>query len=200
MSAQFHNKPNPDEQRRLAEKSSLSKANRVYFRFLGLQGTESSEELILEAARKMSALVYEREPHNPPEVITRSRHEIALATYRLLDPRRRQSQWERIQLTRPIGREDREYRLPEPGSLFVAMQQAEPVHSAEPLLDPLIDRALGESAGEAMAVDSKSDTRSWLEERREIIRALRGDSAQESDSGKSWNKYGLNWLRSVFGL
>jgi hypothetical protein len=51
-----------------------------------------------------------------------------------------------------------------------------------------------------MTVDAKSDSRSWLEERREIVRSLRGDAAQQSDSVKRWDKYGLNWLRAVFGL
>lgn len=200
MSAHFHNEPKTDAQGRLAEKSSSSRANRVYFKFLGLQGSESSEEAILGAAKKMAALVREREPFNPPDVIIRSRHEIALATYRLLDPRRRQSQWERIQLTRPLDREDRQYTLPQPGSLIESMDQACESWTVEPLLEPWIDRALGESAGQAMAVDSKSDSRSWLEERREIVRAVRGDSAQESDSVKRWDRYGFSWLRSVFGL
>ena len=200
MSTFFHSKSKSDAQRRLDEKSSLSKTNSVYFKFLGLQSAESSEEAILGAARKMASLVQEREPFNPPEVITRSRHEIALATYRLLDPRRRKSLWERIQLTRPLGREDREYQIPEPGSLLKSIEQASDAWTQEPLLDPLIDRALEESAGQAMAVDSKSDSRSWLEERRDVVRALRGDAAQQSDSTKSWDKYGLGWLRSVFGL
>ena len=201
MSTHFHNKPNSDAQRRLVAKSSLRKTNRVYFKFLGLQPSESNEQTILEAARKMAALVLEREPFNPPEVISRSRHEIALATYRLLDPRRRPSQSERIQLTRPIDREDREYQLPDPGSLFRLMEQ--PVSGdgvQEQRLEPLIDRAFGEPAGQALAVDSKSDSKAWLEERREIVRSVRGDAAQGSDAGKSWDKYGLSWLRSVFGL
>ncbi|MFN9344973.1 MAG: hypothetical protein ACK6DQ_00135 [Planctomycetota bacterium] len=200
MSTHFHNEPNSDAQRRLAAKLPLSKANRVYFKFLGLQTAESSEEAILEAAKKMATLVQEREPFNPPETIHRSRLEIALATYRLLDPRRRQSQWERIQLTRPLGREDREYQLPEPGTLIRSMDHTSDATSPELMLDPLIDRALEESAGQALAVDSKSDSRSWLEERREIIRTVRGEPAQEPSQSNRWDKYGLNWLLSVFGL
>ena len=71
MSTHFHNEPNSDAQRRLAAKLPLSKANRVYFKFLGLQTAESSEEAILEAAKKMATLVQEREPFNPPETIHR---------------------------------------------------------------------------------------------------------------------------------
>lgn len=200
MCTHSHNEPNTDAQRRLAEKSSLGKTNRVYFKFLGLTKAESCEEAILSAAKRMAALVQEREAFNPPEVITRSRHEIALATYRLLDPRRRQSQWERIQLTRPLDRQDRQYQSPEPGSLLRCIEQASDHPMQEPLLEPLIDRAMNESAGQSMTVDAKSDSRSWLEERREIVRSLRGDAAQQSDSVKRWDKYGLNWLRAVFGL
>ena len=117
MSNHFHNEPNPDAQRPLAAKPpSSSKANRVYFKFLGLKTSESNEQAILEASKKMARLVQERAPFNAPELIERSRQEIALATYRLLDPRRRKNPWERIQLTRPIDREDREYQTPDPGS------------------------------------------------------------------------------------
>ncbi|MEK0427174.1 MAG: hypothetical protein ACK5EO_10175 [Planctomycetota bacterium] len=200
MSTYFHNEPNPDARRRLAAKSPLSKANRVYFKFLGLQTAETSEEAILEASKKMAALVQEREPFNPAETIDRSRQEIALATYRLLDPRRRQTQWERIQLTRPLDREDRQYQLPEPGSLIRSMDHTSEATGTEPMLEPLIDRALEESAGQALTVDSKSDSRSWLEERREIVRTVRGEASQEPKASNSWDKYGLNWLRSVFGL
>ncbi|MFM8572881.1 MAG: hypothetical protein ACKOAU_14905 [Pirellula sp.] len=195
----FHNEPNSDALRRLAAKTSLSKSNRVYCKFLGLKASECHEENILDAAKKMANMVLDREPFNTPEVIARSRHEIALATYRLLDPRRRSSQYERIQLTRPLGREDRQYAFPEPGTLLRSIDQA-PGASQDPLLEPLIDRAIEESAGQALAVDSKNDSRAWLEERREVIRTVRGDATHESDSGKRWDKYGLNWLRSVFGL
>jgi hypothetical protein len=72
--------------------------------------------------------------------------------------------------------------------------------ATEPILEPLIDRAIEESAGQALAVDSKIDTRSWLEERREIVRTMRGEAAQEPSQANRWDKYGFNWLRTVFGL
>jgi hypothetical protein len=49
-------------------------------------------------------------------------------------------------------------------------------------------------------VDSKTDSRNWLEERREIVRAVRADSAHPSQANPLWDKYGFSWLRSVFGL
>ena len=200
MSNHFHNEPNPDAQRPLAAKPpSSSKANRVYFKFLGLRTSESNEQAILEASKKMARLVQERAPFNSPELIERSRQEIALATYRLLDPRRRKNPWERIQLTRPIDREDREYQTPDPGSLLRCMEQGSEDHF-ETILEPLIDRALGQTAGKALTVDSKTDSRNWLEERREIVRAVRADSAHPSQANPLWNKYGFSWLRSVFGL
>jgi hypothetical protein len=200
MSNPFHNEPNSDAQRRLAEKQpSLSKANRVYFKFLGLKTAESNEQAILDAARKMAKLVHERAPFNAPELIDRSRQEIALATYRLLDPRRRKSPRERIQLTRPIDREDRQYQTPDPGSLLRSMEQGAEDHF-ETILNPLIDRALGQTAGNALTVDSKSDSRNWLEERREIVRVVQTDSTHSSGANLRWDKYGFSWLRSVFGL
>lgn len=200
MSKHSHNELDTDAQHRLDEKTSLSKANRVYFKFLGLAKGQSCEVAILDAAKKMASLVRARESFNPPEVIIRSRHEIALATYRLLDPRRRQSQWERIQLTRPQDRLDRQHRIPAPGSLLQCMEQASRERTQEPMLDPLIDRALKEPAGQSLTVDAKSESRSWLEERRQIAGSLQGDAAQQSDSVKRWDKIGLTWLRSVFGL
>ncbi len=188
MSNHFHNEPNPDVQRPLAAKPpSSSKANRVYFKFLGLKTSESNEQAILEASKKMARLVQERAPFNAPELIERSRQEIALATYRLLDPRRRKNAWERIQLTRPIDREDREYQIPDPGALLRRMEQGSEDHF-ETILDPLIDRALGQTAGKALTVDSKTDSRNWLEERREIVRAVRADSDHPSQANPLWNK------------
>jgi hypothetical protein len=84
--------------------------------------------------------------------------------------------------------------------LIRSMDHTSDATSPELMLDPLIDRALEESAGQALAVDSKSDSRSWLEERREIIRTVRGEPAQEPSQSNRWDKYGLNWLLSVFGL
>jgi hypothetical protein len=70
----------------------------------------------------------------------------------------------------------------------------------ETILNPLIDRALGQTAGNALTVDSKNDSRNWLEERREIVRAVRTDSTLPPQANPLWDKYGFSWLRSVFGL
>ena len=182
------------------------KANRVYFRFLGLNQGESCEDTILEAARRMNEFVAERAPFNPEEVLERKRFEIALATYRLLDPRRRASLRERVQLARPLNREDRIERVVPDGELFAlvnfshdANESAEASATSE-LLQPRIEQAMNEPADSPVKVDSKQQSQSWLEERRDVVRVIRQEPGTRSDSVKRTDKTGLSWWLSRFGL
>jgi hypothetical protein len=65
-------------------------------------------------------------------------------------------------------------------------------------IDPsVIKRAISEGAGDCVLVDSNLDSKAWLEERRDVIRAL-----QRVDEGyskvKRQEKSTLSWLLSVF--
>lgn len=205
-----------------SDSGELLRTQRVYCKFLGLDPNETDETVILNASSRMAQLVNERKPFNSPEVIARSRSEIALATYRLLDPRRRASIWQRIQLIRPLNREDRQSRFSSPNSLW---SQTEPNASAgdsesdqNPQIESeqiipskpasqersgwinrqVFDRAFEQNASQATLVDSNQDARNWLEERREIVRTLKS-SEDNMASDKRRDKSTLSWLLSVFG-
>lgn len=77
--------------------------NGTYFRLLGLRNGESRVDIIRDAALAMS-IGLGCESHR--ESCLQQRHAIAVATYRLLDPRRRHRQTERIQLCYPIDRDE----------------------------------------------------------------------------------------------
>jgi hypothetical protein len=170
----------------------------------------------------MAQLVNERKAFNSPEVIVRSRSEIALATYRLLDPRRRAYLWQRIQLVRPLNREDRHSSRSPSNSLWSQTEPASSAGDSESDQNPpndseqsntptlvsqeragwinrrVIDRAFEQTASQATLVDSNHDARNWLEERREIVRTLK--SSEDSLSrDKRQEKSTLSWLLSVFG-
>ena len=236
------------EKRKSTEMREIARTQRVYSRFLGVSSGETDEQVILEACSRIAKLIAERTPFNPSEVIVRSRSEVALATYRMLDPRRRCSLRQRAQLSRPINREDRLaervdgtqrfrgslWEMTE-RSLCKAAKQSEvgggaagvlgsPMASAESSsaesasaelggveseqgsvleasgiwIDPsVIKRAISEGAGDCVLVDSNLDSKAWLEERRDVIRAL-----QRVDEGyskvKRQEKSTLSWLLSVF--
>jgi hypothetical protein len=236
------------EKRKSTEMREIARTQRVYSRFLGVSSGETDEQVILEACSRIAKLIAERTPFNPSEVIVRSRSEVALATYRMLDPRRRCSLRQRAQLSRPINREDRIAELfggsqrfrsslweMTERSVCKASKQSEvgggaagvlgsPMASAESSsaesasaelggveseqgsvleasgiwIDPsVIKRAISEGAGDCVLVDSNLDSKAWLEERRDVIRAL-----QRVDEGyskvKRQEKSTLSWLLSVF--
>lgn len=215
--------------RRGMELREYIRAQRVYSRFLGVSTNETDEQVILEACSKIARMIQERAPFNPSDLIARSRSEVALATYRMLDPRRRVSLRQRAQLSRPIHREDRIESHGSRGSLWekteltarsvvggsdrfgsssLGVESSTDVEESEQdsgfqevgvWSDPgVITRAICEGAGEGTVVDSNLDAKAWLEERRDVVRAL-----QRPDEGvervKRQEKSTLSWLLSVFG-
>lgn len=205
-----------------SDNGELLRTQRVYCKFLGLDANETDDSVILNASSRMAQLVNERKAFNSPEVIVRSRSEIALATYRLLDPRRRAYLWQRIQLVRPLNREDRHSSSSPSNSLWSQTEPASSAGDSESDQNPpndseqsntptlvsqeragwinrrVIDRAFEQTAAQATLVDSNHDARNWLEERREIVRTLK--SSEDSLSrDKRQEKSTLSWLLSVFG-
>jgi hypothetical protein len=169
----------------------MERANLAHFRFLGLRRGESDALTIRSAARAMSGLIGEGEGRFGVEGEVRRRSEIALATYRLLDPRRRSSFFERVQLCYPPDREDRIE------SQWVSPSVADSVSGADArqfMKRPLIARAIGEDVSQPTMAQATADTKSWLEERREVIRSLR-DLEIPSEASTS----PIRWIRSVLG-
>jgi len=190
----------------------FDRSNLAHFRFLGLRRGECDAVAIRSAARAMSGLVGECEGSYGVEGEVRRRSEIALAAYRLLDPRRRASFYERVQLCYPVERDDRPSAPADFSSGNAAnpnpwVEGSEGVHDApgdasrdeEPgrcylMQLPVIERAIQEEMSEATTAQAAAETLSWLEERREVIRSLR-ELEPRADRSPS----AMTWIRSVLG-
>lgn len=180
-------------------------ANGAYFRFLGLRLGESDPEAIRSAASAMAGVLSDCEGQYGVEGLMQRRSEIALATYRLIDPRQRESLVERVQLCYPIDHQDRKTEIRERD--FNVKPSSNPwvessVSGLEPFSDrpvlmtqPVIERAIHEEASDPVASQAMADTMSWLEERREVVRHLRDMEHESSPSAIS----PLSWIRSVLG-
>lgn len=182
----------------------MVRENVAQFRFLGLKRGESRVNVIRQAAQEMASLLTESEPEYDSEVLTKRRFEIALAAYRLLDPRRRRKRLERIHLCFPLDREELIDQPTFQGSTASASENRE---SSGLMQLPVLERVFQEEASSPGAVASTVSTNSWvaqsdfgaseleLEERREVVRTLRKFDRESEARGST-----LNWLRSVFGL
>jgi hypothetical protein len=189
---------------RIMRKRAISgkndRANAEYFRFLGLRRGESDATTIRSAASAMSGLVSDCEGQFGVEGLVRRRSEIAVATYRLLDPRRRSSFFERVQLCYPADREER-------GNESISMETSAEL-SSNPWIEeeteqrlpvlmtlPVIERAIQEEAKNPATAQATAETMSWLDERREVIRSLREIEPRASKVSSS----PITWIRSVLG-
>lgn len=184
-----------------------------HFRLLGLRRGECRTNVIRSAAQAMSvSLNTSGNPSvdDPRQDISDDirRARIALAAYRLLDPRERADIYERIQLCYPIDRDDFEMPSLSAANLVDQMTKVPPMRrlsgTGVPLMgQPLIDEAIkGKSpSDEEPELDaprsSLDDTSSELsvEERRNIVRLLR-NSEEAPLRGLS----PLGWLRSRLGI
>lgn len=185
----------------------------AHFRLLGLKRGECRTNVIRSAAQAMSvALSYngnagDQGKHFADDI---QRAKIAVAAYRLLDPRERSDVYERVQLCYPIDREDIETSTPAAGKLVdqmvdVPVKLQRPTKSAPKTIvklmgQPVIDEAIEgvsptdeepEAAGENPSTDSEPS----LEERRRIVRLMR-----ELDESTPRSLSPIGWLRSRLGL
>jgi hypothetical protein len=184
-----------------------------HFRLLGLRRGECRTNVIRSAAQAMSvALNYGVNPsvgdhrqHSSDDV---RRAKIALAAYRLLDPRERADIYERVQLCYPIDRDDFELPLSSAATLVDQMPKVpamrRPSNPRVALMgQPLIDEAIeGKSptdeepgADTPLSSYDPSSSEPSMEERRNIVRLLR-NSEEATLRGLS----PLGWLRSRLGI
>ena len=184
-----------------------------HFRLLGLRRGECRTNVIRSAAQAMSVSlnyggispVGDHLQHSSDDV---RRARIALAAYRLLDPRERADIYERVQLCYPIDRDD--FELPS-SSAVKLVDQMPKVPATRPPSSPrvklmgqsLIDKAIeakspsDEEPGAdtpLSSLDASSNELS-VEERRNIVRLLR-NSEEPAVRGLS----PLGWLRSRLGI
>lgn len=192
--------------RKRAISGKSERANAEYFRFLGLRRGESDATAIRSAASAMSGLVGDCEGQFGVEGLVQRRSEIAVATYRLLDPRRRSSFFERVQLCYPADREERSNEslsLDSTGSSVPKGETAvnpwikpEPEQKLPLLMTlPVIERAIQEEPTNPATAQAAAETMSWLDERREVIRSLREIEPRPTKVSSS----PITWIRSALG-
>ena len=177
--------------------------DRAFFHFLGLQPGESDPKTIRSAASAMSGSIGDCEGQHGIEGLIHRRSEIALAAYRLLDPRRRESFLERVQLSYPVNHEERKTEIQDldltqapKRNPWVEPRRTEDETSSnrsELMNRPVIEQAIREKASNPVASQAASDTISWMDERREVIRSLRETEPSVGPSST------LSWIRSVLG-
>lgn len=195
--------------RRQKLSGSRDRANGPYFRYLGLGVGESDPSTIRSAASAMAGLLGDCEGHHGSEGLLRRRSEIAVAAYRLLDPRRRESFYERVQLSYPIDHQERtteiqwlDFSVRQPTNPWTGTTESSGVSSGSSFDDrpvlmtrPVIERAIREEASDPIAAQAVAETMSWLDERREVIRSLR----DSEPSAVSNSVFPFSWIRSVLG-
>lgn len=170
--------------------------NTEHFRALGLSAGESRIEVIREAARSRAKQLSGR-AH--PSTVDLHRAKIAVAAYRLLDPRGRTDLYERVQLSCPLDQVDR--LPPLPPAISSINRQIEQL-PGKPDLNPtpirimdgiIIEQAIEQSNDEEIA--SESDGELSIAERRIVVSLIRG---LEDASVAPWKPFG--WLRSRLGI
>lgn len=182
----------------------MVRENIAQFRFLGLKRGESRVNVIRQAAQEMASLLTDAELEYDAEVLTKRRLEIALAAYRLLDPRRRTRRLERIHLSLPMERDE---LLDQPTFEGPVALESSDREFAGLMQLPVLERVFQEEALAPETVAATVSSNTWvaasdvglpdleLEERREVVRAIREFDRESEMRGST-----LNWLRSVFGL
>ncbi len=185
-----------------------------HFHLLGLSRGECRTHVIRSAAQAMSvALSYGGSQfvsdHFQQTADDARRAKIAVATYRLLDPRERIELYERVQLCYPIDRDDLVDSMESTGKLIDQMPKLPPKLCRRPstivtlMGQPLIDEAIeGKTPADEepeAAKDNSSPNQAnnepSLEERRRIVRLL-----LKSDESTIRGLSPLGWLRSRLGI
>ena len=185
-----------------------------HFRLLGLRIGECRTNIIRSAAQATSvAHSYSNNPavldHLQPHRDDLRRARIAIAAYRLLDPRERSDIYERVQLCYPIDRDE----MVEPSNsaaklidqmpIVIAITPRPTSFGVKLMRQPLIDQAIeGKTPSDEKpgADDSLKSTGPFsselsLEERRSLVRLLRN-----SEESSLRNLSPLGWLRSRLGM
>ena len=140
------------------------------------------------------------------------RARIAIAAYRLLDPRERSDLYERVQLCYPIDRDDAEPQATNPCKLVDQMPKVaakvrrQAIKTVKLMDQPLIDQAIegnsptdeepgAKSVDDPMNSSNESSSELSIEERRGIVRLMR-----ESEESTLRGLSPLGWIRSRLGI
>ena len=173
----------------------------AHFQLLGLRLGECRSNVIRSAAQAMAVALNRKGNNSAREygALDHFRHfaddlhraEIAIATYRLLDPRERTDVFERIQLCYPIDRDDAESQATSTGSLIHQM----PNLSKKTHRQSLSIKAIEDDQTETQDSFKKVTGNLFMDERRSIVRSMR-NSNELTLRGLS----PLGWLKSQLGI
>jgi hypothetical protein len=176
---------------------------REHFHFLGLAVGESDLAAIYSAAQTRAAGISDCEGQPGIEDLICRQSEIAVATYRLLDPRGRDSFSERVQLCYSTDLEERKLeikdldlqRVPKHNPWVPRNRSRKRTPAPKPVLmnRPVIERAIQEEASDPVASQAVAESKSWLDERREVVRSLRELEPDTSSTPFSWIRSVLGW-------
>lgn len=183
-----------------------------HYRLLGLKRGESRVNVIRSAASAMATALKCCDQNDPEFLSDVSRAEIAIAAYRLLDPRERNDVYERIQLVFPMDREDIEPPTIAAGTLADRMPHvtqrvgARPVSTIKLMKQPVIDEAIDGSSTRCITpalsqvervstLSIQIDSEPSLDERRNVVRVL-----MESEEESSQRLSPIGWIRSRLGI
>jgi len=186
----------------------------AHFRLLGLKRGECRTNVIRSAAQAMSVALSYCGDHHTGDSFQHfeddvRRAKIAVATYRLLDPRERVDIYERVQLCYPLERDDGDLPATSNGMLIDQMPKVQPKIRRQAGTDvkltgqPLIHEAMEGNppadeepeAAPSNKFSKRGSSEPSLEERRGIIRLMR-----ESDESILRGLSTLGWLRSRLGI
>ncbi|MFN8739460.1 MAG: hypothetical protein ACK5YR_06040 [Pirellula sp.] len=179
-----------------------------FYRALGLKRGECRIDVIRSAATEH--VRYENhESHSSLSLdrLDERRARVALATYRLLDPRNRTDLYERVQLSCPLNEEEIQQPVADSqSSLNRNIMVDNPPCSKEPVVNimntDVVNRAIEEAKSFGKERDMTSnplvaESEPSLSERRQVVRLLREIEITEVPQQSSSP---LAWLRSYLGL
>ncbi len=183
-----------------------------HYRRLGLKRGESRVNVIRSAASAMSIALKRSHQNDHESLCDVSRAEIAVAAYRLLDPRERNDLYERIQLVFSMDRDDIEPPTIAPGSLVDRMPHvaqrvlARPASNIKLMKQPVIEEAIDSCSARnvpstfslverASTLSTQVDSEPSLDERRNVVRILK---ASEESPARGLSPIG--WIRSQLGI
>ncbi len=180
------------------------RSNLIHFRFLGLKSGECRPHVIRSAAKELSNSISENEMQYRVDALAKRRYEVALATYRLLDPRRRPTLYERVHLSISLDEDNNEietrtetFAISRDGKRVVDSPDSRRVQLMN---RQVIEEAIHQETKSVELVVERDEVDSWLEERREVVRAIRDADGHDDDNADDQPRSAFQWLRSKLGL
>jgi hypothetical protein len=188
-----------------SKKYQLSDRNLQYFRTLGLPRGECRIDVIRNAAIKVAKTTVSR---SHPATTDLHRAKVAVAAYKLLDPRNRNALYERVQLSCPLDEDEIHHRVRVSTSNLNRNMVVEKSQSAKGSIvrmmeRDVVDRAIDPSSDEPSdddapeSIEDSPSTELSLTEKRQVVRLLQ---ESETSEGNLRSLSPLSWLRSYLKI